>query len=348
MHTLLLFGLAGFLAQLVDGSLGMAFGVTATTTLLVAGTTPAVASAAVHLAEVGTTLASGLSHWKMRNVDWRVVGTLALPGAAGAVLGAYVLTSLAASSAQLWITTILLLLGLYVLIRFAFLNLGSLLTTARPGARFLAPLGVVAGFVDASGGGGWGPVATTTLLSSGRLEPRKVVGSVDTSEFVVAIAASVGFLFALSHTGGMNYTVVAGLMLGGIVAAPLAAWLVRRLPPRILGAAAGGLIVFTNSRALLASLDVPPTVTVTVLAGIGVLWAAGLTAAIRSIRAERRMNVLAGETVPDHATATTATATTDTTATADTTAAADAAATGTAAGEPGAGTAERNGPSGHA
>ncbi|MCR3718327.1 MULTISPECIES: sulfite exporter TauE/SafE family protein [Prauserella salsuginis group] len=299
MHTLLLFGLAGFLAQLVDGSLGMAFGVTATTTLLVAGTTPAVASAAVHLAEVGTTLASGLSHWKMRNVDWRVVATLALPGAVGAVLGAYVLTSLATSSAELWITTILLLLGLYVLIRFAFLELGSLITAKRPGARFLAPLGVVAGFVDASGGGGWGPVATTTLLSSGRLEPRKVVGSVDTSEFIVAIAASVGFLFALSHTDGMNYTVVAGLMIGGMIAAPFAAWLVRKLPPRILGAAAGGLIVFTNSRSLLNALDASTTVTVAVLAGIGVLWATGLTAAIRSIRAERRLNVLAGETDPD-------------------------------------------------
>lgn len=298
MHTFVLFGLAGFLAQLVDGSLGMAFGVTATSTLLVAGTTPAVASAAVHLAEVGTTLASGVSHWKMRNVDWRVVATLALPGAAGAVLGAYVLTSLATSSAEVWITTILLLLGLYVLIRFAFLQLGSLITTQRPGARFLAPLGVVAGFVDATGGGGWGPVATTTLLSSGRLEPRKVVGSVDTSEFIVAIAASVGFLFALSHTDGMNYTVVAGLMLGGMIAAPFAAWLVRILPPRILGAAAGGLIVFTNSRSLLASLEASSTATSAVLAGIGVLWAAGLIAAVRALRAERRVNIAAGDVAP--------------------------------------------------
>ncbi|PXY30030.1 permease [Prauserella coralliicola] len=299
MQTLLLFGLAGFLAQLVDGSLGMAFGVTATTTLVAAGTVPAVASAAVHLAEVGTSLASGISHWKFRNIDWRTVGILALPGALGAVLGAYVLTSLSTESASVWITTILLVLGLYVLIRFAFLKLGKLITTKRPGARMLAPLGLVAGFVDASGGGGWGPVATTTLLSSGRLEPRKVVGSVDTSEFIVALAASVGFLFALSEEHDLNYTVVAGLMIGGIIAAPFAAWLVRRLPPRILGAAAGGLIVFTNARTLLKEAEAGDTLTTVVLTAIGVLWAVGLAAAIRSVREEKRVNEIAGETDAD-------------------------------------------------
>ncbi|PXY22251.1 sulfite exporter TauE/SafE family protein [Prauserella muralis] len=295
MRTLLLFGLAGFLAQLVDGSLGMAFGVTATTTLVAAGTVPAVASAAVHLAEVGTSLASGVAHWRFRNIDWRTVGILALPGAVGAVLGAYVLTSLSTESASVWITTILLVLGLYVLIRFAFLKLGRLITSTRPGARFLAPLGLVAGFVDASGGGGWGPVATTTLLSSGRLEPRKVVGSVDTSEFIVALAASIGFLVSLSSEEQLNYTVVAGLMIGGVLAAPVAAWLVRRLPPRVLGAGAGGLIVFTNARTLLTSAGVAPGLTAAVLTAVGVLWAAGLTAAIRSVREEKRINALAGE-----------------------------------------------------
>jgi uncharacterized membrane protein YfcA len=288
MQTLLLFGLAGILAQLVDGSLGMAFGVTATTTLVTLGTAPAVASAAVHLAEVGTTLASGVSHWRFSNIDWRTVATLAVPGAIGAVLGAYVLTSLPMDFAEMWITTVLLVLGLYVLVRFAFLRLGTLVTTRRPTARFLAPLGLVAGFVDASGGGGWGPVATTTLLSSGRLEPRKVVGSVDTSEFIVALAASAGFLLTLSHEESLNYTVVAGLMLGGVLAAPLAAWLVRKLPPRVLGAAAGGLIVFTNARTLLNSAETDQTVTTVVLTLVGVLWAVGLTAAIRSVREERR------------------------------------------------------------
>ncbi|GAA1985077.1 sulfite exporter TauE/SafE family protein [Amycolatopsis minnesotensis] len=295
MRVLVLFGLAGFLAQLVDGTLGMAFGVTSTTTLVALGTTPAVASAAVHLAEVGTSLASGVSHWRFRNIDWRTVGILAVPGAIGAVLGAYVLTSLSTEFAEVWITTILLLLGLYVLIRFAFLKLGKLITDKRPGARFLGPLGLVAGFVDATGGGGWGPVATTTLLSSGRLEPRKVVGSVDTSEFIVALAASIGFFFSLSSEHNLNYTVVLGLMAGGVLAAPVAAWLVRRMPPRLLGAAAGGLIVFTNARTLLK--DAGTGVTVAVYAAIVVLWVAGIVAAIRSIKAEKRVNAAAGEDV---------------------------------------------------
>ncbi|PRX50971.1 hypothetical protein B0I33_101123 [Prauserella shujinwangii] len=295
MRTLLLFGIAGFLAQLVDGSLGMAFGVTATTTLVAVGTAPAVASAAVHLAEVGTSLASGLAHWRFRNVDWRTVGILALPGATGAVLGAYVLTSLSTESASFWIATVLLLLGLYVLVRFAFLRLGRLVTTKRPGARLLGPLGLVAGFLDASGGGGWGPVATTTLLSSGRLEPRKVVGSVDTSELVVAVAASAGFLFALSEEEQLNYTVVLGLMIGGVLAAPVAAWLVRKLPPRVLGAGAGGLIVLTNARTLLSAADAGAAVTAAALVAVCALWATGLAAAVRSVREERRVNALAGE-----------------------------------------------------
>ncbi|RZQ65273.1 sulfite exporter TauE/SafE family protein [Amycolatopsis suaedae] len=289
MRFLILFGLAGFLAQLVDGTLGMAFGVTSTTTLLAIGTTPAVASAAVHLAEVGTALASGVAHWRFRNIDWRTVGILALPGAVGAVLGAYVLTSLSTESAAVWITTILLILGLYVLIRFAFLRLGKLISGKRPGAKFLGPLGLIAGFVDATGGGGWGPVATTTLLSSGRLEPRKVVGSVDTSEFIVALAASVGFLFALSEQDNLNYTVVLGLMIGGIIAAPLAAWLVRRIPARLLGALAGGLIVFTNARTLLKELDAADAVYTVTYAVIVVLWAIGVYAAVRAVREEKRL-----------------------------------------------------------
>jgi len=293
MHTLILFGLAGLLAQMVDGTLGMAFGVTSTTMLVAVGTVPAVASAAVHMAEVGTALASGVAHWKFRNIDWRTVATLAVPGAVGAVLGAYVLTSLSTEFAEVWITAILLVLGLYVLIRFAFLKFSKLIVSKRPGARFLAPLGLVAGFVDATGGGGWGPVATTTLLSSGRLEPRKVVGSVDTSEFIVALAASIGFFFSLSSEHDLNYTVVLGLMLGGVIAAPFAAWLVRHIPPRVLGAAAGGLIVLTNAHTLLKSIETSTTLITVAYAAIVVLWAAGLTVAIRSVREDRRIAALA-------------------------------------------------------
>ena len=207
------------------------------------------------------------------------------------------LTSLPMGFAEVWITLVLLLLGCYVLVRFAFFHKpGALVGARRPSTRFLGPLGLVAGFVDASGGGGWGPVATTTLLSSGRLEPRKVIGSVDTSEFLVALAASLGFLFSLSQEDQLNYTVVAGLMLGGVVAAPLAAWLVRRLPPRVLGAAAGGLIVFTNARTLLNAVGASPSVKTVVLSALAVLWGVGLASAVRSARAERRSDTPSDDT----------------------------------------------------
>lgn len=297
MGALLLFGLAGFLAQFVSGVLGMGYGMTSTTMLVAFGTAPALASASAHFAQVGTSLASGLSHWRFRNVDWRTVGILAVPGAVGAVAGAFLLVSFSGDFATVWISVILFLLGLYVLVRFAFLRLGKLITDRRPGARFLAPLGFVAGFIDATGGGGWGPVATTTLLSSGRLEPRKVVGSVGAAEFVVTVAASLAFLAALS-LHGMNFAVVAGLLVGGVLAAPIAAWLVHKMPPRLLGTAAGGLIILTNGWLLLGVFGAPvPAVAVTYTL-LAVLIAVALVAAVRSMREEKRVNALVGEDDP--------------------------------------------------
>ena len=285
MRAFIIFALAGLVAQLVDGSLGMAYGVTSTSVLLAAGTAPAVASASVHLAEVGTTLVSGAAHWRFGNVDWRVVGILALPGAIGAVLGAYVLVNLT-EDAEPYMAGVLLLLGLYVLLRFSSRAVARRVVTGpRPGGKFLGPLGLVAGFLDASGGGGWGPVATSSLLASGRLEPRKVVGSVDTSEFVVALAASVGFLFTLSQEG-MDYLVVLALMVGGMIAAPFAAYLVRLLPARVLGTAAGGLIVVTNARTLLNGFDVPSAIVTTVLVVLAVAWLAAVVFSVRSARRE--------------------------------------------------------------
>ncbi|GLZ46340.1 UPF0721 transmembrane protein [Actinomycetospora sp. NBRC 106375] len=285
MRAFLLFALAGLIAQLVDGSLGMAYGVTSTSVLLAAGTAPAVASASVHLAEVGTTLVSGASHWRFGNVDWRVVGILAVPGAIGAVLGAYVLVNMT-EDAEPYMAGILLLLGLYVLLRFSSRAVARRVVSGpRPGGKFLGPLGLVAGFLDASGGGGWGPVATSSLLASGRLEPRKVVGSVDTSEFVVALAASIGFLFTLSQEG-IDYLVVLALMIGGMIAAPFAAYLVRLLPARVLGTAAGGLIVVTNTRTLLKGFDVPSSILTPVLIVLAVAWVAAVVVAVRSARRE--------------------------------------------------------------
>ena len=186
MKTLVLIGIVGFVAQLVDGSLGMAYGVTTTTLLLAIGTNPAAASATVHLAEIGTTLVSGFSHWKFGNVDWKVVAKIGIPGGIGAFVGATVLSNISTEVAAPLMSIILLTLGLYILIRFTTMGLpkGNL---GKPlHKRFLAPLGLFAGFIDASGGGGWGPVGTPALLASGRIEPRKVIGSIDTSEFIVA------------------------------------------------------------------------------------------------------------------------------------------------------------------
>ncbi len=223
MRTLIVFALVGFGAQLVDGALGMAYGVTSTSLLLLAGTNPATASASVHLAEVGTTLAAGASHWRFGNVDWKLVLRLGVPGAIGAFLGATVLSALSTEDAAPYMSGVLLALGVYILVRFAVRP--PRVSTARVsphGSKFLSPLGLVAGFVDASGGGGWGPVATPALLTAGRTAPRTVVGSVDTSEFLVAVAASLGFLLGLGSTVLDPWT-VGGLLLGGVLAAPLAA-----------------------------------------------------------------------------------------------------------------------------
>ncbi|MEU9881145.1 sulfite exporter TauE/SafE family protein [Streptomyces phaeochromogenes] len=293
MRTLVLLALAGLGAQLVDGSLGMAYGVTSTTLLLSMGTNPAAASATVHLAEIGTTLMSGASHWRFGNVDWKVVAKIGVPGAVGAFLGATVLSGLSTGTAEPVMSLILLGLGLYVLSRFTFRGLpkGNLGKPLRK--RFLSPLGLVAGFLDATGGGGWGPVGTPALLAGGRMEPRKVIGSIDTSEFLVAVAASLGFLFSLGSQG-LNWGWVAAFLLGGMVAAPVAAWLVRLLPARVLGSAVGGVIVVTNVRTLLRSewVGASGVVSGVVYGLVCVVWAAALT---YSIRAHRREKALEGD-----------------------------------------------------
>ena len=285
MRTLILFALVGLGAQLVDGSLGMAYGVTSTTLLLAVGASPAAASATVHLAEIGTTLVSGASHWKFGNVDWRVVAKIGIPGGIGAFAGATFLSSLDTSVAAPLMSGILLVLGLYVLIRFTFRGLNKQNLGKPMRKRFLGPLGLVAGFVDATGGGGWGPVGTPAILASGRMEPRKVIGSIDTSEFIVALAASLGFLFALGSQG-INATWVAGLLIGGIIAAPIAAWLVRHVPPRLLGSAVGGIIVFTNTRSLFNAFEVADAVRWPVYAVIVVGWIAAVVHSWRVYRAD--------------------------------------------------------------
>ncbi|QHT57699.1 sulfite exporter TauE/SafE family protein [Cellulomonas sp. H30R-01] len=289
MPQLLLLALAGLAAQLVDGSLGMAYGVTSSTLLLAIGTNPAAASATVHLAEIGTTLASGVSHWRFGNVDWKVVLRVGVPGAIGAFVGAQFLSRLSTEAGAPAMSLILLGLGVYLLVRFTLFGLRTDRRHLPLRKRFLAPLGLVAGFVDASGGGGWGPIGTPALLASGRLEPRKVIGSIDTSEFLVALAASVGFLVAIGSQG-VDLTWALALLLGGLVAAPIAAWLVRHVPPRILGSAVGGVIVLTNTRTLVRSDWVgwkgAPQEGV-VLGVLAVVWVVAIVWSVRAYRADQ-------------------------------------------------------------
>jgi uncharacterized protein len=289
VRRLLLLALVGLGAQLVDGSLGMAYGVTSTTLLLTIGANPAAASATVHLAEIGTTLMSGAAHWRFGNVDWGVVVKIGIPGAVGAFAGATVLSSLSTETAAPLMSLILVALGTYLLVRFTRHGLPKDKAGKPLRKRFLAPLGAVAGFVDSTGGGGWGPVGTPAILASGRLEPRKTIGSIDTSEFLVAVAASAGFLIGIGSES-INAAWVVALLAGGVVAAPIAAWLVRHVPPRVLGTAVGGIIVLTNSRTLLRSdwIDAPAGARWTIYAVVYLVWAAALAYTIRAHRGERQ------------------------------------------------------------
>lgn len=279
MRNIFVLAVVGLMAQLVDGSLGMAYGATSATLLLAVGISPALASASVHIAEVGTTLASGVSHWRFGNVEWRKVVLLAIPGGLGAFAGAIAVSYVAADLAKPFVAVFLFGLGVYVLGRFSFRRRENPVKVRPVTGKFLGPLGLVAGFMDAAGGGGWGPIATPTLLSSGRMEPRKIIGTVDTSEFVVASCASVGFLFALSFQQ-IPWQIVGALLAGGIVAAPIAAWVVRILPMRILGTSVGGIMLVTNMQTFLDTVGVSGTPAQVIYALIVTVWMAALAFSI--------------------------------------------------------------------
>jgi uncharacterized membrane protein YfcA len=230
----LLIGLIGFVAQLVDGALGMAFGVISTTAMLSIGMAPAQASAIVHTAEIFTTAASAGSHLWHRNVDWRLVVRLGIAGVLGAVLGAWILSNLDAGVVRPYIAGYLVLVGIFILLK------AWQLAPARdaPGP-WVGPIGFVAGFLDASGGGGWGPVATSSLIGSGHA-PRTTVGSVNTTEFFVTIAAATTFFIEL---GASPWKELLALILGGLLAAPLGGWAVKHIPARALMIAVGCLVI---------------------------------------------------------------------------------------------------------
>lgn len=270
MYGLLAVALAGFGAQLVDGSLGMGYGLTSSTLLIAIGLAPAVASASVHMAEIGTSATSAYSHARIGNVDKTVLRRIALPGAIGAFAGATVLSGLSTQAARPWASTLLLILGFYVLFRFI-RHRTVALKRGRPGTRFLAPLGLIGGFVDATGGGGWGPVTTPALLANGRMAPNRVIGTMNAAEFLVAVAASAGFILGLGLSA-IDWRVLLPLMVGGIIAAPIGAWIAHRLPMRIMGVTVGGMIIFTNTFTLLKAFDVPGDIVTPTLIVLGAIW----------------------------------------------------------------------------
>lgn len=221
----------GFLAQLVDGALGMAFGLISATALLSLGVPPAHASAAVHTAEVATTAASGLSHHYHRNIDVRLLLMLAIPGVLGSVLGAYVLSNVDGRAIRPFVSAYLMIMGLLILMKA--LQLAPVTEDAK--VSYAPPLGLVGGFLDAIGGGGWGPMVTSTLIGSGHAA-RKVIGSVNAAEFFIASAVATTFFIQLE---AMYITYVVALIIGGILAAPLGAYVVRYVKPRALMAVVG-------------------------------------------------------------------------------------------------------------
>jgi hypothetical protein len=232
----------GFFAQMIDGALGMAYGVSSNAFLLSIGIPPAAASASVHAAEVVTTAVSGVSHWRFGNIDKKLLLRLMIPGVIGAAIGAYILSSLPGDILRPYINAYLLVMGLIIL-RKAFI------TQPKPIhdiPRLVSPLGFVGGFFDAIGGGGWGPIVTTTLVARGN-SPRTTIGSVNASEFFVTLSQSVVFILTI---GLSHWNIILGLLIGGVIAAPFAAFMTRHLPTRLLMFMVETLISFLSVRSL--------------------------------------------------------------------------------------------------
>ena len=241
----LLFVAVGLVAQMVDGAIGMAYGVTSTTVLLSFGITPATASACVHAAETFTTGASGLSHWKLGNVDRKLVLRLAVPGMIGGALGAYVLSNLPGDAIRPYVSAYLLVLGLVILWKAVHKP-----PDHGPPPSTVAPLGFIGGLLDSLGGGGWGPIVTSTLIGQGGV-PRFTIGSVNLAEFFVTLTISITFLVTI----GLDlWPIIAGLVLGGVIAAPFAAYTTKHLPDRVLMIIVGAVVVLLSLRGILQAI----------------------------------------------------------------------------------------------
>ena len=239
MERVLLYILIGFAAQMIDGSLGMAYGVSCRSFLRsAAGLPSSVASAVIHIAEIPASLVSGLSHFKIGNVDRKKFWKLLIPGILGGVAGAWILSSLG-SRLEAAIDIYLIIMGLIILRRAL-----AKKKPAREMGRLIYPLGLAGGFLDAVGGGGWGPVVTSTMVASGQ-DVKKTIGTVNAAEFLITVAETTTFAVMIRDIGAYG-SIIAGLVIGGVLAAPLAARVCKKLPEKPLMLAVGILIILLN------------------------------------------------------------------------------------------------------
>jgi len=260
MGTLVLVAIAGFMASFVDGALGMGFGPTSSSILLASGLAPAAVSTTVNLAKVVTGTAGGAAHWRFGNVDRRLVLQLAGPGVVGAVIGVTVLANVDGDRLRPYLSALLLVVGIRILVRFS--RQATIPAPAPTRAQRRAPrrglsVAAFAGGITNGLIGAWGPVVTPVLLARDDIEPRVAIGSVNTAEVAVACAAS-GSLLASVGGGGLDAGIVAAMLVGGTLAAPVAAWAVRHVSPAMLGVGAGGLLVLTSVRELAGAADLGP------------------------------------------------------------------------------------------
>lgn len=245
-QNIIIFIILGFIAQIIDGCLGMAYGVSANTFLLTIGISPAAASASVHTAEIFTTAVSGYSHYQAGNVSKELFKRLLIPGVIGGALGAYILTALPTDIIKPIVAIYLALMGARILYKAFQKNHPDMIQNSK-----MVLLGLTGGFLDAIGGGGWGPIVTSTLMARGN-NPRKTIGSVNLTEFFVTLAESITFILTI---GLVHWQIILGLIIGGVIAAPLGALIVKWIPKKTLMILVGVLIILLSIRTIFLALS---------------------------------------------------------------------------------------------
>jgi hypothetical protein len=247
----ILIAIIGFAGQYIDGSLGMGYGTFLASSMLAIGLMPAMVSASVHIAEIFTSCVSGISHIRLRNVRKDLVIMLIIPGSVGGFFGTYLLCMLPGRFATPWIALVLLILGVWIFIKF--LRIKILPREEKLPRKFVVPLGFIAAFCDACAGGGWGPIATPALLLTNKSTPQKIIGSVDTAESIITFVIAVSFFFFLG-VKNLNWDLIICLLVGGIAAAPLAALTVKKIPGKLLGIMVGIILISINAKTIIGFL----------------------------------------------------------------------------------------------